>query len=90
MGDFNLPNKDWAQGPTISTATFCETERFLTAKNFTQLITEPTHIDCKVLDLVFTNYDGTDVLYIQFCVIISAYLWVSLKSLKHSISEKLT
>ena len=65
MGDFNFPNEDWTHFPTISTETFCETERFLTAKSFTQLKTEPAHIDCKVLDLVFTNYDETEVLYIQ-------------------------
>ena len=65
MGDFNLPNEDWAQFPAISTEYFCETEKFLTAKNFTQLVKEPTHKDGNVLDLVFTNYDEPEVLDIE-------------------------
>ena len=65
MGDFNLPNKDWAQFPAISTEYFCETEKLLTAKNFTQLIKEPTHKDGNVLDLVFKNYDEPEVLDIE-------------------------
>ena len=62
MGDFNLQNEDWAQFPAISTEYFCETEKFLTSKIFTQLIKEPTHKDGNVLDLVFTNYDEPEVL----------------------------
>ena len=61
MGDFNLPNEDWAHLPAIRTETFCETEKFLTSKIFTQLITEPTHKDGNVLDLVFTNYDEAEI-----------------------------
>ena len=62
MGDFNLQNEDWAQFPAISTEYFCETEKFLTSKIFTQLIKEPTHKDGNVLDLVFTNYDEPEFL----------------------------
>ena len=40
MGDFNLPNENWAQFTAITTAKICATEKFITAKNVIQLITE--------------------------------------------------
>ena len=45
LGDFNIADKDWAQSLAVSTDYFCETEKFLTAKNIMQLITETIHED---------------------------------------------
>ena len=84
MGDFNLPNEDWAQFTAITTAKICATEKFLTAKNVTQLITEQTQNDENVLELVFTTMKRLKFHIsrnYQLFILFSAYLRVSLKTL---------
>ena len=48
----------------FETVTFTDTTNFLITNSFTQFVTEPTHKDRNVLDLVFTNFDDLET----FCI----------------------
>ena len=65
MGDFNLPDEDWANFPAIDAETLTSTMDFSTTNSFTQLFTEPTHKDGNVFDLIFSNFNDYEFLCIE-------------------------
>ena len=54
-GDFNLPNVTWESYAAKETDVFLSQ---MIAKEFDQLIREPTHRKGNILDLVFANYEN--------------------------------
>ena len=56
MGDFNLADVDW-EGYSSSTAFSSSICELIFDLNLSQLISQPTHIEGNILDVVFTLFD---------------------------------
>ena len=78
MGNYNLPDEDSAHFSAISGQTYSESSNFLTADNFSQLVTEPIDKDGKVLNLSVTKYDNPEILCIEKHLVFSDHFSISL------------
>ena len=79
MGNFNVPDEDWANLLAIDAETPASTMNFLTTNSFTQLVTEPTHKDGNVLDLILSNFNDSDIFCIEKHLSFSDHFSVSLR-----------
>ena len=78
MTDFNLPDEDCANFPAIDAETLTSTMNFVPTNSFTQLVTEPTHKDGNVLDLIFSNFNDSEILCMGKHLFFSDHYGVSL------------
>ena len=78
MGDFNLPDEDWANSPAINGESLTDITSFSITNSFTQLVTEPTHKDGNVSDLIFSNFNDPEILCIEKHLSFSDHYSVSL------------
>ena len=65
LGNFNLPDENWAHFPVINPRTCTDTTIISIPNSLTQLVTEPTHKDGNVLDFIFSNFDDPEILCIE-------------------------
>ena len=65
MSDLNLPIGDWADFSAINDKSFSESGNFFTINGFTELVTEQTHKEGNVLDLIITYKVDPEILCIE-------------------------